>query len=449
MEINLTEQFTDGLYKLSQQKFSTEVINEAKKCLLDYLGVTLAGAGILKTKSSNAINMMGDTGDVSVIGLEIKSTLQNAILFNGIHSHVIELDDGHRVAMMHPGAPVISALLPLIQRKNISGDDFLRAIILGYEASIRLASALQPTLKEKGFHGTGVAGTVGAAVAVATALKFTKQQMKDAVAAASTSASGILKVIKDISELKPYNVGNAAQSGYVAAMLAFSGFKGPYDTFGGKLGFLSMMSENVKEKFLEFKESDILSILKIYRKPYAACRHCHSPIEAALILKENHNIDIRNIKSVNVKTYYLGVAGHEHTEIVGVNSAKMSTPYSIAVSLAKAKAGLSEFTEEIINNKDILSLTQKVNVVSDDELTALVPEKRAAIVSIETNEGFVFTQRVDYPKGEPENPVSEEELEDKFISLAQYAGKSDEESQAIIQIIYNLETECHKLFQYL
>jgi 2-methylcitrate dehydratase PrpD len=446
---NLTEQYAEGLYKLSQREFPEQVMKEAKKCLLDYLGVTFVGAHILKEKSIFSLDVLDGPGDIPVIGLNKKSSVQNTVLFNGIHSHYIELDDGHRVAMMHPGAPVISALLPLAQQKKISGKDFLKGMVLGYEASIRLASALQPSLKEKGFHGTGIAGAVGVAAAVATAMKFSEQQFKDAVSAASTSASGILKVIKDVSELKPYNVGNAAQSGYVAAMLAFSGFKGPYDAFGGKLGFLSMFSDNIKESFLEFKETDVLSILKIYRKPYAACRHCHSPIEAALALKESYGLNAEDIKSVRVKTYSLGVAGHEHTEIVGVNSAKMSTPYSIAVALSKAKAGLSEFTEEVINDKEVLSLTQKITVVADDELTALVPQKRAAIVNVEFHDGRVFTQRVDYPKGEPENPISDTELENKFISLAQYAGKTEEECSGMINIVQNIETEFNKLFSYL
>ncbi len=446
---NLTDQFTEGLYTLSQQDFSDKVIKEAKRCLLDYLGVTLAGANMLKCKSASAIDVLGETGAIAVVGLRKSSSIQNAILFNGIHAHVVELDDGHRVAMMHPGAPVISALLPLVQQKNISGDDFLKAIILGYEAAVRLACALQPSLKEKGFHGTGIAGTIGATVAIATALKFTKQQLKDAVAAATTSASGILKVIKDISELKPFNVGNAAQNGYISAMLAFSGFKGPYDTLGGKLGFLSMMSDNYNEQYLQFSEHDALAVLGIYRKPYAACRHCHAPIEAALRIKDRYQLDVKNIKSVNVKTYYWAVAGHEHTKIVGINSAKMSIPYSIAVALIKSKAGLPEFTDEIISDEEILLLTQKISVEADEELTALAPGKRAAMISVETKEGLRLTQRVDYPKGEPENPVSEEELEDKFITLAHYAGKDRSACENIIQIVNDLETDCPRLFQYL
>lgn len=446
---SITEHFVDGLYKLSIEEFSTHVIEEAKKCVLDYLGVTYVGAHILKVRSNFSLDTFDNHGTVPVIGLDKKVAMQDAILFNGIHSHVVELDDGHRVAMMHPGAPIISALLPLALHKKISGTDFLRGIIVGYEAAIRLASALQPSLKQNGFHGTGIAGTVGVAVAIATSLKFNKEQLKNAVDASTTSASGILKVIKDISELKPYNVGNAAQSGYVAAMLGLSGFKGPYDTLGGKLGFLSMMSDSVKLNFLDFKKRETLSLLKIYRKPYAACRHCHSPIEAALALRKSNTLEINEVKSIVVRTYSLAVAGHEHADIVSVNSAKMSIPYSIAVALIKGKAELSEFTEEAINDANILALTKLVTVYEDADLTALVPEKRAAIVSMETKNGAVYTERVDYPKGEPENSISDSDLRDKFTSLALYSGKTNEECAAIIHIINNLELEFLKLVEYL
>ncbi len=446
---NTLDQFVDGIYEISQQDFSPYVYSEAKKCLLDYLGVTFAGAYEIKTQSQVALRNFNEHGKIPVIGLCEKSSLQNAILFNGIHSHVIELDDGHRVAMLHPGAPVFSALIPVAFKHNISGSGFLKGVIMGYEASVRLASAMQPSMKEKGFHGTGIAGAVGVAVAIANSLNFTKAQLKNAISAATTSASGILKIIKDISEFKPYNVGNAAQSGYTAAMLALSGFKGPYDTFGGKHGFLSIFSDNIKSEHLTFRNTDKLSINTIYRKPYAACRHCHAPIEAALNIKQNHNINTDNIREIEVRTYNLAVSGHDHNEIAGMNSAKMSIPYSVAVALIRSKAGINEFKEETINDNNILSLAKKIIVNADDELSKLTPAKRSAILNISTENNDLYSERVDYPKGEPENPLTDKELEDKFISLALFSGKTTMEIQNIISIVSNLETDFHKLLEYL
>jgi len=444
---NLTEHFVNGLYDLAHTPLPEEVISQAKQCVLDYIGVTIAGASILQRKSSTALENINSTGELTLIGLPHKASILEAILFNGIHSHVVELDDGHRAAMMHPGAPILSALFSVAEQRKISGEDFIKGVVLGYESSIRLAKALQPSLKQKGFHGTGIAGTIGVAVAIATALHFDKKQFKDAVSAATTSASGILKVIKDVSELKPYNVGNAAQSGYTAAMLALSGFSGPIDSFEGKLGFLSMMSDNIREEYLNVENNGVWEILKIYRKPYAACRHCHSPIEAALVLKETHKIDFRQIKSIHVDTYSLAVAGHEHTEIVSVNSAKMSTPYSVAVALVSGDAGLSQFTSQSITQSDVLELAKKVMVSDNEELSALVPEKRAAIVQIKMLSGEKFSQRVDYPKGEPENNISDQELVYKFESLLAFAGNKN--AKQLIEIIRNLEKDLSKIFQYL
>jgi len=145
----------------------------------------------------------------------------------------------------------------------------------------------------------------------------------------------------------------------------------------------------------------------------------------------------------------LAVGKHDHTDIFGVSSAKMSTPYSVAVALATGKAGIEEFSIEGINDSEISSLTKKVAVCADEELTALFPEQCAAIVEVTTNDGICRTERVDVPKGEPENPLSDDELKEKFVSLATYGNKSKEEDQEIIQIVWNLEEELHNLFRLL
>ena len=446
-DINITDRLIDDLYDMSQSDFSDPVLQEAKNCLLDYLGVTFAGANILAAKSVILLDMIdtSHTG-VTVIGLNRKASPQNAALINGIHAHVAELDDGERFGMFHPGAPIISALLPVAEQKGISGQAFLKGIVIGYEAAIRLAGTLQPGMKDRGFHATGICGAIGAAVAIAVALGFSKQQLKDAFSAAATSASGILKVIKDVSELKPYNVGQAAQNGLSSAMLPLAGFRGPLDVLGGGLGFLSMMSDTANFDRLANQEDNPFGIQRVYRKPYAACRHCHAPIEASLLLKERFGLEAEHIKSIRVSTYFWAVGGHEHTQIEGVNSAKMSIPYSVAVTLATGKAGLNEFSEAYIADEAIGALTNKVTVAVDDALTQLVPNKRAAIVEIETMDGQRLSERIDLPKGEPETPLSDEELVDKFASLAQYAGKEQADIDQIISAVWNIETKLEHLY---
>lgn len=433
---NITDQFTEGLFQLAQQPLSKDIADVAKACIVDYLAVTFAGSS-MTTKTHGLLDSTME-GVSPVIGWQKKTSIINAALINGIHSHIAELDDGERSAMMHPGAPVISTLLSIAPVYKISGENLLRGIVCGYEASVRLASAVQPDMKDRGYHGTGVCGSIGAAVAITVALNGTKQQLKDAISAAATSAAGILKAIKDISELKPYNVGKAAVNGVMAYQMAKAGFSGPEDILEGKMGFLQIFTDSPKMEFFEFKPNEQLSIQKIYRKPYAACRHCHSPIEAALMLKKQHGINASAIEEINVETYFWAVGGHDHTDILGSNSAKMSVPYSVAVALVTDKAHLAEFTKEYYQNPEILGLTRKVKVEAREDLTALVPQKRAAIVHIKTKER-TYSQRIDLPKGEPENPITPSELEQKFMSMAAYAGKSDSESKKILQSVYQIE----------
>ena len=177
------------------------------------------------------------------------------------------------------------------------------------------------------------------------------------------------------------------------------------------------MSENPNVEVLTHFSNDRYEIERIYRKPYAACRHCHPAIEAALKIKHNHGLMANDIASVLVETYKLAVGGHDHKSIQGVASAKLSTPFSVALALVKDQAGIDDFNLANIHDNTILDLCQRVDVIVNDELTSWSPQKRAAIVSITTDEGNTYSWEVDYPKGEPENPMTRSEVEEKYKSL--------------------------------
>lgn len=445
--LTLTDRFTSELYTFAQQPFDQAALDEAKRCLIDYYATVFAGVKMIGDKTSLMLDLMGSVdGRASIIGMNRKADVQQAALINAMHAHVAELDDGQRHAMMHPAVPIISALLPFAEKGSFDGKALLRGITVGYEAAIRLASCLQPGMKERGYHGTGTAGSVGAAMALVAAHDCSQAEFKAAFSASITSASGILNVIKDVSTLKPYNAANAAVNGVQAFVLASAGFIGPYDVLEGDLGFLNMMSPNVKLNELTIQNEDQLRIFQIYRKPYAACRHSHAAVDAALQIKANYPFVVEDIVSVKVETYKWAVAGHEHTEIVGINSAKMSTPYAVAIALLFGKAGIHEFDAEYMHIQELLQLTNKVSVQEDPKLTSLVPNKRAARVTVETKL-TEFTFQVDLPKGEPENPISSHELEKKLEDLAAYNGITKEKTQLLAEHIWQIESQMNELFK--
>jgi 2-methylcitrate dehydratase PrpD len=445
--LTLTDRFTADLYTFAQQPFEQAALDEAKRCLIDYYAAVFAGVKMIGGKTSIMLDLMGSVdGRASIIGMNRKADVQQAALINAMHAHVAELDDGQRHAMMHPAVPIISALLPFAEKGSFDGKALLRGIIVGYEAAIRLASCLQPGMKERGYHGTGTAGSVGAAMALVAAHDCSQAEFKAAFSASITSASGILNVIKDVSTLKPYNAANAAVNGVQAFVLASAGFIGPYDVLEGPLGFLNMMSHQVNTAELCIQPNDGLRIFQIYRKPYAACRHSHAAVDAALHIKANYTFAAEDIVSVKVATYKWAVAGHEHTDIVSINSAKMSTPYAVAVALLSGKAGIHEFDADRIQDQELLQLTTKVVIQEDPELTSLAPNKRAASVTVCTKSDE-FTYQVDLPKGEPENPISSTELEKELEDLAAYNGISKDKTQLLVERIWQIESRMNELFK--
>ena len=243
MNMNITDKYIDSLYGLMQIDFSESCVHQVKKCLLDYLGVTIAGSRMLKEKSSKLLDHSEsqDFG-VPVIGFKRNTNLLSAALINGMSAHIAELDDGVRQGSLHPGAPIISALLPLVYQYKLSSVDLIRGIIIGYEASIRLASAIQPSHRNKGYHATGTWYN-WCSDRLCSCSAMTKQQLKNALSAAATSASGMLNATKGVSELKPYNAGQAAVNGLMAAQIAKVGISGPDDILGGDWGLLSMLTD--------------------------------------------------------------------------------------------------------------------------------------------------------------------------------------------------------------
>lgn len=402
--------------------------------LLDTIGVSLAGATDLREKEKTLLDLLGGEGDVKAIGHNESCSMADAIFLNGLSSHFLELDDGVRYGVIHPSAPLFSALIPLAVANSTPWRDFLLGAVCGYETSIRLASAMQPSHYSLGFHPTATCCTIGVAVGIAVMMGWDNKVVKDAFSAACVSASGSLKVLEDVSQMKPYNCSKAALNGYMAAMLAKAGFTGPTDALDGDVGFLKMNSTTYNEEILIGKR-DFLYLEKIYQKPYASCRHTHPEIEACFRIRQAGGFEISQVERIIITTYKGVIGKHDFKEIHGESSARMSIPFSAAIALWTGKAGIAEFAEPYVSNPEILALTQKVDVVPDDELSSLVPDKRVAIVHVFMHNGDVLKERVEYPKGEPENPLTPEENLEKFLSMTEHAGMSGVQAQRIFHEI--------------
>ena len=417
--MNQSTSYLKMIDDLAGAPIPAEVMERARKSLLDYLAVTCAGAAFQRDKlEAYAAFAQPESGQFRVIGIGKDLALKEAVFLNGLNAHALDYDDGTNSGIIHLGSPIFSLLIPLAQRYGTPVEDMLRAAVIGYEASYTMAVSIQPGHKALGYHATGTCGVLGAVIAASYMLDFSKEERFQAFATACVSASGMLKVLDDGSELKPYNVAKTALLALTSLQMAKAGFTGHPDPLGGR-GFFKMMTgkENVELKPVLLDGT--YAIMKSYTKPYASCRYTHPPVEAALQLRGQ--LDVEDIRNIDIRTYDLAVSGHDHTEIPSPYSAKMSTPYAVAVALLYGKAGLQEFTEEAVRSEKILDLTAKVHVRADTELSAVFPGIQAAVMEITTGSGNC-KKRVDFPKGEPENPLSEEEFRDRYADLMTYGG---------------------------
>lgn len=418
----ITKKFADFIININYNNLPDKVTEKAKLCFLDFLGVTLRGS---KTRSALAINtIIKKDNESTFIGHE-KSTVLDSALANGIAAHSLDLDDGNRMAQIHPGVCIIPAALSICEANNKNGKELINSIVAGYEIAIALGMLINPEHRNKGFHSTGTCGTFGAAAAACKALNLDKKQTINALGLAGTQASGLLESNHTGSMGKHLHAGKAAQSGVLSAFLAKEGFTGAPTIIEGEEGFLSAMAKSdIGKKQVEIGN---FHILNVYFKKYPVCRHLHSTIDAALNIINNNDLKSENIKKITVKTYKIA-ANHQNYNPETVEALQQSLPLSLAIALKNRDLRLDNL--EI--NEDVAGISRKIVIECSENLDNLYPYKRSSEVIIQTDNQSYYN-RVDLPKGEPENQFTKYELLNKFYSL------NPEINTDIMDIMDNLE----------
>ena len=273
--MNKSVEFLEMIDKVWKVPIPEEVMARARRSLLDYLAVTCAGAEFQKEKLEKYWEFaQPEEGKFRAIGTGKDLVLKETVFLNGLNGHALDFDDGTNSGIIHLGSPIFSLLLPLAQRYGKSVDEVLKAAVTGYEASYTMAVSIQPGHKAMGYHATGTCGTLGATIAASYMLGFSPEERFQAFASAAVAASGMLKVLDDGSELKPYNVAKTALLSLTALQLGKSGFKGHADPLGGR-GFFKMMTGKEDIEIKPVLLNGTYAIMKSYTKPYASCRYTH------------------------------------------------------------------------------------------------------------------------------------------------------------------------------
>lgn len=439
---NMTQTFLDLIYEKATSQMPQAALTEAKHCLIDELGCMLGGSAQFSGRARRYLDRLPACEGATVAAMSRKAAPFDAALWNGVFSHAYDIDDGHRFSNVHTGASIIPAVLAAAELENAPISLLLQGIAVGYETAVRLGKCMQPSHRNRGFHASATLCTLGAAMGAATVFGCSREEFHNIFCAACSNVGGILELQENVSDMKPYNIGRAACAGLQSAYFGRSGFTGPTDPLGGKFGFLKAFADELKTDALT-AEPESWAVTGVYHKLHASCRHTHAAIDAVLSLRET--IPAEAVESVTVRMYKQGIKGHDHTEIAGIVAGKMSVPYCIGMSWVLGKCGIPDFTEENRVNREILRICEATAVVEDPELTALVPGKRVAVIEAVCKDGACACARVEFPLGEPENPMPEALLVQKFRGLAGLGGKNDADIDTILALVQSGEGDTRTL----
>jgi len=421
-----TRELVAFLHPLQASDLPAEVLDRARYFLLDYLGCAIRGS---LQESSAAVQRMiqriGANGCSTVIGTDVRTIPGLAAMANGAASHGIEMDDTHSGGSIHLGTTMYSAALALAETlPETTSDAFSAAVVAGYEAAARIAMAAQP--KEHyalGFHMTPTCGVFGAAIASAKLFGLTMEQTLAAVGIAGSMAAGSMEFLADGAWTKRIHPGLAAQNGIHAALLAAEGFSGPQRILEGRDGFLHGYSRKPIPERLTEGLGKSFEILHTAVKPHACCRYMQGPVDAVLAIMREDNLEPSQIQRIQVAVLEAGWgivaeprAKKYHPE--SVVDAQFSMPFGAAVATIDGAAGLAQFTAEKARSPKIRDLMSKVVLVKDPEIEETFPKEWPARVEIELDDGRRYEKFVRYPKGDPENPLTWDELAAKFRALA-------------------------------
>ena len=437
--IMIINQLSKYLIDLKYENIPEEAIEKAKLCFIDYLAVYLRGLESENAKIAIKTIYELYNGDFNSL---------NKGLINGIASHSLDLDDGHRLAQLHPGAVVFSTILALATDSNldlnITSEEFFEAVIAGYETAIVLGMMINPNHRNQGFHSSGTIGSIASGAVASKLLNLNQEKTGHCLGLCATQSSGLLEADHAGTMGKSLHLGNAVYNGILSAYLAKNGFTGGESLIDGKEGFIKAMASDLYEnhcdengnfdalKLSEFIDINLnrFHINEVYLKKYPFCRHIHSAIDSTLILKyELNKLDfdsLENISSIDIETYKIA-SEHDNCNPKNLQDLKQSLPYAVAISLVSNDLSLDSIDvllekglfsddsseEEILKVKDIAN---KINIHENDELNQLTPDKRPSKVIIKYEDN-ILENTTYYPLGEVENPLSEEDILEKFKLL--------------------------------
>ena len=443
-ETRATAAVIDYVTQTGLDAFPREAVGLAKQCIIDGLGVILAGTAARGTGIVRDYVRAGrETGEATVLGAEpFACRAASAALVNGTAGHALDFDDTQLSSspdrifglLTHPTIPPLAASLAVGERLGASGRQVLEAYLIGFEVECKMAEAINPTHYQNGFHSSGTFGTFGAMISAARLLRLDAGALAHALAIASSMSSGIRLNFGTMT--KPLHVGRAAQNGVMAAELAAAGHTGGQEALDSPWGFFRVFTLGAG-----FDAGQIVGALGnppsivspgVSLKPYPCGSLGHPTMDAMLTLVTTHDVKPEQVKAVRVRAGSNILNPLRYPFATTELEAKFCLPFMMASLLLRRKAGIHEFTDDFVRSAPAQAMMRKVTTVRDAAIEARGFDKMRSIIEVDLADGRTVVQEADERyRGGPEKPFTREELHGKFTDCASLVLRPDAISTAL------------------
>jgi 2-methylcitrate dehydratase PrpD len=447
-----TEAVLDFVANASLHSFPDEAVAIAKRCIIDSLGVMLAGS---TQEASHILRgyVGGDSrSESTAFGLQpLHCSASSAALLNGASGHALDWDDTQLATsadrifglLTHPTIPPMVATLALGERTGASGKQMLEAFLTGFEVECKIAEAIHPDHYMKGFHSSGTIGTFGAAVAAAKLLQLDREKTGHALAIAASTAAGIR--VNFGSMTKPLHVGRAAQNGVFAAELAARGFTGGKEALDPPWGFLQVFSHgsgfDADRVIGNLGNPHVIVWPGVSIKPYPCGVLGHPTMDAMRRLVIDHDVRPEQIKAIRVRAGSNILNPLRYSIANNELEAKFCPAFMVSAIALRRKAGIREFNDEFVRNSATQEMMRKVERVHDADIEAKGWEKIRSTVEVDLHDGRTLVEHADERyRGGPDLPFTREELYEKFSDCASpvLPDEGVEETFRLVESLENL-----------
>jgi 2-methylcitrate dehydratase PrpD len=393
--------------------------HHARRALLDWFAAMLPGTRVAPaTLLAAALADERGTGQAVCYADGAPGAARHAALLNGVASHAVEFDDIHRDSGLHPGSPTVAAALAVAQARGASLDALLRAMAAGYEVGGRIALAVQPS-HYRMWHTTATVGTIAAATAAALLLDCDEGGIGHAMALSATMAGGLQQAFRGEGMSKPMHAGHAAEAGVLAARAAAAGVSGAADVLHGPAGFAAATSDSTGRWAAALDGlGDWFVIGRMTFKNHGCCGHLFPALDGLLALRAAHPFAPEEVARIHIAGYRATAEMCDRPDARTEQDARFSAQYCVAALLQLGAVRLDAFAPARLRDPALRALMPRVTVSLAADLADAYPRRRAARLVLELRDGRRFEHEQPFRKGDPEQPLTDAELDSKFMELS-------------------------------